>query len=207
MMARSRIALSHIAFATTLSLCCTLVLVLTGCALFQTPQPWSLHPESDAIYRYYTNDESALSESAILKIEDPLAMFSHDRYYRRVFSVPAGEHTLDVSFLKYNAYGAPTTSRKPITVTFTAVAGRTYKAFHIDFDDMVGKVNHPDVWYVFILDITDDHALQHILDTSPYPTIRRAIVALVANQAIVERVAKTDPDSRVRNAAAARLKQ
>ena len=179
-----------------------LILIIAGCST-TSQRPWPLQSDGYDVYKYYEGPELPMEALALLDIDDPVAIKFENNYYNGTFAVAPGKQTIELWYTETSAGKRTASSRSIVPTTFTAFAGRRYKAFANDFFDDTSVP--PNYWHPLILDITDDGALTSLVKESPHVGVRVEALDLITDQKVIYHVAKNDQESRVRAAAMRKL--
>ncbi len=182
----------------------TLFLVC-GCRTPQTSMIWPLQTGSTDIYQFYSGEQLPINQLAIINLKFPVCIKVGEKYYQHRFALRPGLQTIDLAYFDFNKFGARTILNKPIPVEFSAEQGKIYQPFYLHYRDLVEVTKSPNSIAIIILDITDDNAVESIIISSPYPSVRVQALELTTNIPLLSRVALKDTDMWVRRIAGERL--
>ena len=187
------------------------MLLVVGCATNKKnlEHHWPLHSGSrehkQNIYKYYEGPERPLEELAILQVRAPVGLLkmipgplgAEDRhsYSSGDFALLPERQTIELAYLKNWGRGY-THSIGTVPVDFRANPRRVYRTFYAE---------GVEVWHAMILDITDDVAIDYILENAPHQDVRKQALELVTLQETIVRVAQKDSNIGVRRVAIQKL--
>ena len=147
-----------------------------------------------------------MEELSILQIDGAYCVEKDGRYYRKIFAMLPGEQTIDISYYTYNKFGAATRSHKPIAVKFSAKRGRTYRPFHLEYEDLARTAQHSSVWSPIILDVTDQAAINRIINETQYNSVKEQAIKFSTNKELLQHLTNDGSVSSLRRAAEERLR-
>ena len=153
MMSKVHLALPSIFF--------TLMWTIVGCSIGKLSGPWGLQSDLPDVYRFYEGPEIPIEKLATLDIQSPVAIKFDGNYYSGKFAVTPGEKTIDLWYAESVEGRRRSSLRSVVPTTFSAVAGRRYKALSNDFFDVTNVP--PNYWHPEIMDITEDSALSKLV--------------------------------------------
>ena len=178
---------------------------LCGCKTVRNSDPWPLLFGTADIYKYYDGNDLPINELAIIQLDGDYCIEKDSRYYRKKFAVLPGEQKVNISYYTYNKFGAGTRSREPFPVTFFAESGRTYRPFHLEYEDLASTAQHSSVWVAIVLDVTDQEAIDSILKESPYKSVIKQAIQFSTNEDLLQHLSGDGATSSIRKTATKRL--
>ena len=184
----------------------TVILIFMSCTAIRPPEPWPLLSGTTDIFKYYEGDDRSVEELSILQVDGPYCIEKEGRYYRKLFALLPGERVVDICYYSYNKFGAATRSHQPASVKFLAERGRTYRPFHLEYEDLASTAQHSSVWSPIILDVTDQAAIDRIINEIPYNSVKEQAIHFSTNKELLQHLANHGALHSIRRTAAERLK-